>query len=416
MNSTNTKFLLIITFCFIFSSSFCQLLINNTYTAEELVKDVLLKGNSSVRVENIKFSGASRSIAYFISDCNSINVKKGIVLSTGNVFTISLPNNIGNTGISNFTPGDKNLERIANGPTFDAAVLEFDFYPEADTISFNYFFGSEEYPEFVNKGVNDVFAFLISGTGIDNVKNLAILPYGNIPVTVDNINEYQNKAFFIENKLWIPGNYEYFKYNQWAGELAYTFQFDGLTTVLTAKCNVVPNTKYHIKIAIADVGDDIYDSGVFLEAGSFKSYGIIRWKDDFNTEISQNILHNNKNTLIYDSTSLIIRSNIEFVFDSYEISDQFIKFLDELIVTLKKFPDKNVIIIGHTDNMGTREYNNELSFKRAETIAKYIIANGIIKNRISYKGHGFSKPIADNNTVDGRAINRRVEFVFSDDD
>jgi hypothetical protein len=71
-------------------------------------------------------------------------------------------------------PGDNNLDNVSSADTYDATVLEFDFVPATDNISFNYVFGSEEYLEFVNAGYNDVFAFFISGPGI--VQAYKILP------------------------------------------------------------------------------------------------------------------------------------------------------------------------------------------------------------------------------------------------
>lgn len=389
-----------------------QLYLDNKYSAKYLVENILLAGDQSVKVENVIYRGSPNSIAYFESSCQSIDLKEGILLTTGHYLNIGTPNRYGNSGTSNFLPGDPQLKRIANGPAYDATILEFDFYPNADSVSFNFFFGSEEYPEFVDKGVNDVFAFFISGPGIDGVKNLAVLPETQIPVSVDNINFRRNANYYIENKLWIPKNYEYFKYNQWAGELAYSYTLDGFTTILTAKTKVEPMMKYHIKIAIADVGDDIYDSGVFLEAGSFQSYGKIKWMETFTSRLTEELIEVPGIKISSDSTEVMITADINFLFDSYEIPGESYNLLNSLVKLMNKYPTQRIQINGHTDDLGSDDYNNELSFKRAEVIANYLNQYGVSKFRINYKGFGNSKPIATNITTEGRSKNRRVEFIF----
>ncbi|MGZ4079539.1 MAG: choice-of-anchor L domain-containing protein, partial [Bacteroidia bacterium] len=137
--------------------------------------------------------------------------------------------------------------------THDGCVLNFDALPTNDTMWFNFSFGSEEYPEFVFSGFNDVFAILLSGPGISGTINAAALPSG-VPVTIDNVNDSVNSAYYYNNES-PAGLY---------------CSFDGFTTNLTAFAQVIPDSTYHFKVAIADVGDDAYDSGVMLEAFSFR--------------------------------------------------------------------------------------------------------------------------------------------------
>jgi outer membrane protein OmpA-like peptidoglycan-associated protein len=389
-----------------------QLYVDNNFTPQYLVEQVLLAGDNSVQIENVKYSGSVNAMSYFQSSCKSIDLTEGLLLTTGHYMNVATSNRFGNSGSSNFVPGDKQLKYIANGLTYDAAILEFDFYPNADSISFNFFFGSEEYPEFVNKGVNDVFAFFISGPGIEGIKNLAVLESSNDPVTVDNINNRKNSSFYIDNKLWIPSNYDYFTENQWAGELSYTYTFDGFTSILRAKCNVEPLMRYHIKIAIADVGDDIYDSGVFLEAGSFQSYGEVKWSDSFESKIVEEMTEIQGIKIINDSSEIRVVTDINFLFDSYEIPTDSYILLEKITNILSIYSLHKIQICGHTDDLGSDDYNNKLSFQRAEAIAKFLETKGISKYRINYKGYGNSRPIVSNVTSNGRAKNRRVEFVF----
>ena len=408
-------YLIIISYLLFFQNASAQVYLDNSFHAKYLVEHVLLAGSSNVRVENIKYTGALHAISYFQSDCKAIEMKEGILLTTGYFENISAPNNTGNSSYSNFTNGDAGLSKIANGKTYDAAILEFDFYPSADTISFNFFFGSEEYPEFVDKGVNDVFAFLISGYGIKGEKNLAVLPYTQIPITVDNINAKDNKHYYIENKMWNPSNYDYFRYNIPAGELSFMYQLDGFTSVLVAQTNVIPYEKYHIRIAIADVGDGEYDSGVFLEAGSFQSHGISSLSSRFEQELIDDISKFQMVEISKDSTNLLITNTIEFSFDSFDIPIDYIKFLDRIAIILLKYSLKTLIITGHTDNIGESSYNKILSYKRAQSIANYLNNKGISKYRINTKGMGDTKPISDNISEKGRTKNRRVEFLFTDE-
>ncbi len=87
------------------------------------------------------------------------------------------------------------------------------------------------------------------------------------------------------------------------------------------------------------------------------------------------------------------------------------KIIDEIVTMMTKNPELKISVEGHTDNVGTEESNQELSEKRAKSVADAIIAGKIDKDRLQSKGFGETKPIADNNTEGGRAKNRRVELI-----
>ncbi|TSD64506.1 OmpA family protein [Inquilinus sp. KBS0705] len=87
--------------------------------------------------------------------------------------------------------------------------------------------------------------------------------------------------------------------------------------------------------------------------------------------------------------------------------------LANLATSLQNNPQTNILIVGHTDNTGTDAHNMDLSVRRAQSVKSYIAASGnVALSRLSTSGKGESEPIADNNTVDGRAQNRRVEIVI----
>lgn len=104
--------------------------------------------------------------------------------------------------------------------------------------------------------------------------------------------------------------------------------------------------------------------------------------------------------------------NIYFEFDKSELLPESYPELNKLVTAMQKTETMEVEISGHTDNTGTEEYNKELSESRAKSVVDYLTGQGISPERLQYKGHGRSKPIADNTTEEGRAKNRRVEFTI----
>jgi PKD repeat protein len=251
-----------------------QLAVNESVTnaqAVSLVENVFV-GNC-VTVSNVTFTGfangATQGAVGSFSNGNTTNLglDDGIVLTSGRASIAAGPNNSGSASFNNPSTGDVDLTAIIGVNTFDAAVLEFDFVPVSNTISFRYVFGSDEYSEYVNAGFNDVFGFFISGPGIagpfsGGAENIALLPSTIIPVAIDNVNN-GNAAFG-------PGlgpctNCSYYVENDGGT----TLQYDAFTTVLTATIAVQACQTYHIKLVVADAGDGVVDSGVFLEARSF---------------------------------------------------------------------------------------------------------------------------------------------------
>jgi len=100
-----------------------------------------------------------------------------------------------------------------------------------------------------------------------------------------------------------------------------------------------------------------------------------------------------------------------FDFDSYKIKSEAYSMLNEAVSILKEHPEIRVDIQGHTDNVGKEAYNVKLSENRARSVKEYFVNNGIDPKRISTKGFGFARPIANNDTPEGQAQNRRVQLV-----
>ncbi|MCW5724654.1 MAG: OmpA family protein [Maricaulaceae bacterium] len=108
---------------------------------------------------------------------------------------------------------------------------------------------------------------------------------------------------------------------------------------------------------------------------------------------------------------LIMPGDVTFAVNSAEIEPRFYRALNDVAHVLNEYPASYVDVIGHTDSTGAREYNQRLSERRALSVANYLIAQGVMRERLYVVGMGPDSPIASNATADGRAQNRRVEMV-----
>ena len=244
-----------------------QLITNNSLNPQGLVQNILL-GNG-VTVSNVTYNGSPVAIAQFTAANTTLGINSGIVMTTGTTLPNGDgphgPNDASGAGVDNNMGGFNLLSQAIQGTqTYNAAILEFDFIPYADTIRFKYVFGSDEYPEFAppnNTTYNDVFGFFISGPGITGFQNIAKLPNGAV-VSINNVNTITNAFYFVNN-----GDGNTAPYNQSPQYI----QYDGFTKVLEAVSQVQCGQTYHLILAIADVGDGQWDSGIFLEANSLST-------------------------------------------------------------------------------------------------------------------------------------------------
>lgn len=306
----------------VFNCSWAQLQIDQGMTVEQYVQDVLV--GAGVTVTNVTFTGLNNQIGEFDNgNTTNIGLADGLILGTGNVDVAIGPND--DNGAGNRANGraplpDPDLNTLLTGSTntdqFDLTILEFDFIPVGDEIEFNYIFASEEYPEFVGREFNDVFGLFLSGPGIngpftDGAINIATLPNGGV-VSIDNVNNGNpnpptvapnNNVFYTDN-----GDGNFFNPDPTS-----TIQYDGFTVPITARANVQSCETYHIKIALADVKDPIFDSGVFLEGGSFSSNGI-------STDVSY------ENTVTNEALEGCAKGFILFELSNNALTDSTIKF------------------------------------------------------------------------------------------
>ncbi|MBC8173794.1 MAG: choice-of-anchor L domain-containing protein [Chitinophagales bacterium] len=243
------------------TGTFAQLEVDDSPTAEELAASLVGDG---VTISGISLDCADGAYGFFeCVDCN-VGISDGVLLTSGAVLSAVGPNNSSSSGACPNTSGDGDLEDYIDDETFDACVLEFDVTVTSDTLKFDYVFGSDEYLEFVFS-FNDGFAFFISGPGITGLENIALVPGTSDPVTIDNVNTTVNAEFYVDNGDGFSGP---------ETTDDYYIQYDGFTTVLTAKREVIACETYHLKLVIADALDCAYDSGVFIKAGSLSSPGV----------------------------------------------------------------------------------------------------------------------------------------------
>lgn len=236
-----------------------QLIINPAIIPTDGVQNIF--AGSGLSISNIQYTGSINALGSFTTDSIStgLGFSSGLVLSTGYVSQIADSSSHYASAMYTVAGSDPQLAGLVTEIIEDAAVLEFDFIPSSDSVEFRYVFASEEYPEYVGDIFNDVFGFFLSGPNPAGVAynnlNIARIPGTNLPITINNVNENSNSQLYVNNST-----------NQ-------SIVYDGMTVVLTAKALVSPCEIYHIKIAIGDVADEVYDSGVFLEANSFSSIG-----------------------------------------------------------------------------------------------------------------------------------------------
>ena len=243
------------------------------------IQNAVSTGGAVVTVTGVNCPQGGMGTFAYPSDNNDLELEKGLLLTSGSALGAIGPNNFGGESTQNdplFTadPGDADLQYLSDefgggSTTYDVCSVELDVFAATNEVVFEYVFGSEEYPEFVWAfgGYNDIFAFLVSGPGIagdpnltNSALNIATLPTTGTLVQIDSVN----------NQV----NWEYYRNNEIGEEL----QYDGLTSdlygvkkSLTARVPVTPCNTYHLKLAIADRGDESYDSGVFvsdIRAGS----------------------------------------------------------------------------------------------------------------------------------------------------
>jgi len=258
-------FLTFLVVCFytnLVSSQYIE--VQDNFMAQQLVEDVLIN-SPCANVSNFSVSGWDEfpSYGYFSSGSSDFPFENGVLLTTGKALSAIGPNNSLLSEGSTSWLGDLDLEQaIGESNTINATVLEFDFLPIANKISFEYIFSSEQYFDYNNPNqcnFSDGFAFLLKEANSQNqYQNLAVVPGTTIPVKVTTIRG--------EGTICQPANQQFF--DAFNG-MEHPTNYNGQTKILRAEALVNPGTLYHIKLVVADQGNPFYDSAIFLGGGSF---------------------------------------------------------------------------------------------------------------------------------------------------
>ncbi len=226
--------------------------VNDNFDDEDDLVELFI--GTCIQYQNPNFSGNAAQIGYFSSG-GTFGMTEGIIMSTGDVDNAEGPNDLTEAAtLFGVDSVDSDMESISGGDVEDCVEFSFEFQPVSTSMSFDFLFASEEFPEYVNATFNDVFGFFLSGPGITGPysnasENIATFPNGT-EITIDNV---FGTAQYVDNS---GGSF---------------VQYDGYTTVITASYdNLQPcNGFYTLRLKLCDVGDDDVDSAVLLQANSF---------------------------------------------------------------------------------------------------------------------------------------------------
>lgn len=239
-----------------------EMIVDADATPDDIVSSVI-SGQTLISLVNVDCAQGQVG-TFTVTDDTDLSMDKGLVLSSGAVENIPAPaSDFSAAFFGGINQSDDDLNYLStisgNGSqSQDACIVELDVLAASEELTFEYVFGSEEYPEFVNSTFNDIFAFLVSGPGIvgdPNISdqlNVATLPDGTF-IQINSVNHSSNWPYYRDNEL-----------NQ-------SIVYDGLTSdtlgikkSLTAVVPTIPCETYKLKFAIADRGDSSFDSGVFV--------------------------------------------------------------------------------------------------------------------------------------------------------
>ncbi len=283
-----TKFtiLLISVVFFIYTTDAQTLTVLPCQTEQEVIDlvDSMLLGNIvSEYKTNIAFTGDPQAVGYYTNGyILGFENSTGMVMTTGladlvdeaNVCNSDANARVDNNGIEE----EPDLALLGNGSVHDACIVEFDVYLTADSMSLNYVFASEEYHDYVTSYFNDVFGFFLSGIGISGSYSNSADLLNLVPpdaaqfVSVHSVNfsgggktctgkptGCNNCQFLIDNSQQTDPGF---------GQIVY----DAYTIPMQGTHYVTPKNWYHVKLAISDIGDAVFDSGVFLEKNFLLQY------------------------------------------------------------------------------------------------------------------------------------------------
>ena len=253
----------------------------NAESVESVIADALF--GPHIMMSNLEYSGNLEAIGTFTYEGDELGLDGGLLLSTGNVLSAMGPNTQSQVTTQFYTAGDEDLQNITGNPTFDAATIEFDFETSSpDLFALEFALGSEEYPEFIGSMFTDGFAVFISENGTDldpdiggepqNIARMQNIANVDCDLVGDDIMLWDmtpntNPCLYVDNCLQTNNDELVDVYANLDGD---DVEYDGLSRPLQLMIPVQPHVSYHIKIVIADGADAKFDTGVFIQSGSFR--------------------------------------------------------------------------------------------------------------------------------------------------
>ena len=268
MKKHSLRLLFVLVSIFSWTGTSLGISITPTNDANTLVTNIL--GTGITVVGSPAYTGVTNQSGTFTGgNVSGVGFDSGILMTSGNVNQVPGPNNNGieTVGVGDTTDddistalgtgGDAQLTALAGNATFNAAALQFDFQFGDGSVGgdlfFNFVFASEEYVDYIGSQFNDVFGFFVDGS------NIALVPGTSTPITVNNLNNSVNSAFYknnVNNTNGIPN-------------LGLDLSFDGLSTVITAQLLGLSPGVHNMKFAVSDTSDEVLDAGVFIQSGTF---------------------------------------------------------------------------------------------------------------------------------------------------
>ncbi|HMQ46660.1 MAG TPA: choice-of-anchor L domain-containing protein [Saprospiraceae bacterium] len=255
--------------------------VQNNDQVDSLVRHIL--ADPTISVIDVQYAGNFQQLGRFADLSEAIGLESGLIMSTGAAEDAAgFSPSQASTAFAG--PGDIDLTYLSGGLvppafTYDAAVISFSFIPSGTQLSFDYIYASEEYLNFICSNYADFFGAFISGPGIDggnlfsqNAINMSTIPGTvDVPVCCHTINDGMADVNFGDGGCTsLSEDWQSFSY-LFQGEIAGQ-EYAGYSVLMpTRTITVIPGQIYHLKLVIADSGDEGFDSSVFLKAGSLRS-------------------------------------------------------------------------------------------------------------------------------------------------
>jgi len=269
--------------CSVFSVNSQTVSVDVSNTPTQLVD--LLMDSSCAILSNQRVS-SSQSVGYFNNNNSSFPINEGVIIRNGNVLFTQGVYTGQDLSSQVTTASDPDLQAISNGSgqvstIVDVGYLEFDFVPSGNYFGFDFLFASNEYGEW-QCGFSDVFAFLLTNLDTGETVNLAVIP--GTTTRLSSVRDIRNNA---NNSSCSSVNENLFSTYNVNDPASSSLNMRGHTVVMNASTAVVHGNNYRIKLAIGDYNDSDFDSAIFIDSGSFRTY--VNIGEDLTTCNSENI-------------------------------------------------------------------------------------------------------------------------------